>query len=220
MLSALNHIHNRRAALRSDIDMIAHFEEWEESCVPSYCHRNLAAAYVSWWRLYRAVALARRHRPDAHSVLDFGASVGELARLLPASIARYDFVEAHDQAARYVLANVRSARRCALAEIAPDSYHWIFAIDALEHNENYAELLAKLARGLAPGGILILSGPTENWLYRVGRRIAGFGGHYHTTTIYAIEQAASAVLRQRDISVIVPGLPLFRLSAWSRRELP
>lgn len=216
MLSALKHVQARRNALCHDIDTIAHFEEWEESCVPSYCHPNLAAAYVSWWRLYRAVALARRHCPAGRAALDFGASVGELARLLPATIGRYDFIEEHDQAARYVLANIKSAHRRDLADIAPGAYDWIFAVDALEHNENYAELLAQLARGLAPGGILILSGPTENWLYRLGRRIAGFGGHYHTTTIYAIEQAASTLLTLRGVSTIVPGLPLFRLSAWSR----
>ncbi len=216
MLSALYHIHARRNALRSDIDTIAHFEQWEESCVPSYCHSNLAAAYVSWWRLYRAVALARRHCPLGRTVLDFGASVGELARLLPATIERYDFIEAHDQAARYVLSHVASARRRDLSDIAPGAYDWIFAIDALEHNENYAELLAMLAQGLAPSGIIVLSGPTENRLYRLGRRIAGFGGHYHTTTIYAIERAASAIVKLRGVSTIVPGLPLFRLSAWSR----
>ncbi|MGH6894513.1 MAG: class I SAM-dependent methyltransferase [Dongiaceae bacterium] len=216
MLSALSHVHARRGALRREIDAVAHFEEWEESCVPSYCHPNLAAAYVSWWRLYRAVALAHRHCPAGRAALDFGASVGELARLLPTQIGRYDFIEGHDKAASYVLSNVTRAQRRDLANIATAAYDWIFAIDALEHNENYAELLTQLAHGLMPGGVLILSGPTENCLYRLGRRIAGFGGHYHMTTIYAIEQAVAATLVRRGVSVIVPGLPLFRLSAWSR----
>jgi len=216
MISALRHIHARRHALLGEIDTVRHFEAWEESCVPSYCHPNLLAAYVSWWRLYRAVALAKRHCPAGRSVLDFGSSVGELARLLPAAIDSYDFVESHEAAARVLLSGSPRARRRNLAEEDSDLYDWIFAVDSLEHNEDYADLLSILARKLAPGGVLILSGPTENWLYRLGRLLAGFAGHYHKTTIYHIEEAASAHLRRRGLSIIIPGLPLFRLSAWSR----
>jgi 2-polyprenyl-3-methyl-5-hydroxy-6-metoxy-1,4-benzoquinol methylase len=217
VIGALQHIHARRHALLGRIDTVGHFEQWEESCVPSYCHPNLAAAYVSWWRLYRAVALARRHCPAGRTVLDFGASVGELARLLPATIGAYDFVESHEAAARLLMSGMPHARRRTLADGEPRSYDWIFAIDSLEHNENYADLLEALAGKLTPGGVLVLSGPTENWLYRLGRTVAGFAGHYHKTTIFHIEEAAGRHLMRRGLSIIIPGLPLFRLSAWSRR---
>ena len=216
MIAALRHIHSRRHALIQEIDTVRHFETWEESCVPSYCHPNLLAAYVSWWRLYRAVALASRHCPRGRTVLDFGSSVGELARLLPPTIETYDFVEMHDAAAQVLTSGIPHARRRTLAEGDCGPYDWIFAVDSLEHNDNYADLLAALARKLTPDGVLILSGPTENWLYRLGRAVAGFAGHYHKTTIYEIEAAAGAVLRRRGLSVIAPGLALFRLSAWSR----
>jgi 2-polyprenyl-3-methyl-5-hydroxy-6-metoxy-1,4-benzoquinol methylase len=216
--STLRHIRTRRAALQREIETATHFEEWEESCVPSYCHPNPLAALVSWWRLYRAVGMAKRHCPEGRRALDFGASVGELARLLPEAVG-YDFVEAHDKAASYLMSQLPQAQRRDLASIMPRAYDWIFAIDSLEHNDNYASLLAALAQGLAPGGVLVLSGPTENWLYKLGRRIAGFGGHYHKTTIYHIEDAARAAgLERCGLSVILPGLPLFRLSAWSLRS--
>lgn len=215
MISALRHIHARRDALLQEIDTVRHFEAWEESCVPSYCHPNLLAAYVSWWRLYRAVALAKQHCPEGRTVLDFGSSVGELARLLPSTITSYDFVEMHDAAAEVLMSGTRHARRRNLAERDCGPYDWIFAVDSLEHNDNYADLLAVLARKLNPCGVLILSGPTESWLYRLGRAVAGFAGHYHKTTIYQIEGAASALLRRRGLSIIAPGLALFRLSAWS-----
>jgi 2-polyprenyl-3-methyl-5-hydroxy-6-metoxy-1,4-benzoquinol methylase len=219
VLSAIGHIQARRSALRQAIDIDAHFQQWEESCVPSYCHRNPLAAYVSWWRLFAAARLARKHCPDARRALDFGASVGELGRLLGPRVA-YEYVEAHEDAAAFLQAQLPQARRRSLEALVPGAYDWIFAIDALEHNEDYAGLLDRLATALSPRGVLVLSGPTENRLYRFGRRIAGFDGHYHTTTIFHIEAAAAQRLRRRDLVTIVPGLRLFRLTAWSSASAP
>ena len=216
MLSQFKHIHTRRADLRRGIDVDGAFEAWEETCVPSYCHSNLLAAYVSWWRLFGAVAIAQRNRPGARRALDFGSSVGELGHLLANSAVRYEFIEADAAAASFLKSRLPDAVQCSL-ENAPDaSYDWVFAIDSLEHNDDYAALLARLAAKLAPEGILVLSGPTENRLYRLGRRIAGFDSHYHVTTIYHIEKAAETLLTKRDSATILPAVPLFRISVWSR----
>ena len=213
VFSALRHIHERRDRLQRELGVQAEFQAWEESCVPSYCHPNLAAAYLSWWRLYAAVALATRQaRFDA--VLDFGAAVGELRRLLPASLGRYDFIEQNDRAARYLNEQFAGARRETLDSAPAGGYSCIFALDALEHNTDFAPLLARLAGKLAPDGVFILSGPTENRLYHLGRRIAGFDAHYHETNIYAIEVAARACMTRIDLRQLPPLLPLFRLSAW------
>ena len=203
----LRHIIERRAALES-IDVVQEFASWEESCVPSYVHRNPLAAFVAWWRLFRAVDLANRYAPGRRA-LDFGSSVGELAKLIPH--AEYEFVESHDAAA--AIASKHGTRRT-LETLG--TYDWIFALDSLEHNENYPELLVKLSDHLSSDGVLILSGPTENWLYRFGRKISGFSGHYHTTNIYAIEESARKVLQCVCVSKIIPGMSLFRLSVWAR----
>ena len=217
MYSALRHIHSRRAELTRDIDVVAAFEQWEESCVPSYCHRNLLAAYVSWWRLFRALDLARKHRPNGGVSLDFGSSVGELGHLLEDTGCRYDFIEANEQAAALLQRRLPKAFRRTLDDVPRGAYDWVFAIDSLEHNDDYSGLLKRLANALSPNGIMVISGPTENWLYRLGRGIAGFNGHYHTTTIFEIERAAQSVLRHLDTVSILPGLPLFRLSAWTTK---
>ena len=53
------------------------------------------------------------------------------------------------------------------------SFDIIYALDVLEHIndlEPYVTLFSKL---LVPGGTVIISGPTENIFYKIGRKIAG-----------------------------------------------
>ncbi len=217
MLDQLNYIRGRRATLKSEIDLKATFEQWEESCVPSYCHPNWLAAYVSWQRLFKAVELAKKNHPQPRRILDFGSSVGELGQLLRDENATYEFIEQDPQAASYLASQLPTATRQTLEQAPDDSYDWVFAIDSLEHNENYAELLEQIAHKLTPVGILILSGPTENQLYRLGRKVAGFTGDYHAANIYDIERAATQFLERRDGLTIFPALKLFSLSVWSAR---
>lgn len=218
MLSEINHIRNRRADLRRDINVVETFEVWEESCVPSYCHSNLLAAYISWIRLFKATKLARSIVPSPARILDFGSSVGELGHLVSKQGANYEFVENDEHSVEYLQNRLPLARRVALESATDGAYDLIFAIDSLEHNDNYAELLEILVTKLSPGGCLILSGPTENALYRLGRRIAGFDGHYHETTIYAIETVAHRLLIRHAVCSVLPFAPLFRISAWVRTK--
>jgi len=213
MMANLAHVAQRRKILREATKYGSDFELWEESCVPSYCHPNPLAAYVSWLRLYAAAAMARRFKRGAARALDFGSSVGELAHLLPKE-TRYEFIEMHEPAAKFLSDQLPHAKRVTLEGAQDGAYDVIFAIDSLEHNDNYRELLGALVGKLAPGGVLILSGPTESWLYRLGRKIARFDGHYHETNIHAIEQEAARLLKRRAVRQILPGATLFRITAW------
>lgn len=87
---------------------------------------------------------------------------------------------------------------------------------SLEHNANFAEILNILTRSLADRGRLILSGPTENFLYRLGRRVAGFSGEYHKVTISEIEQATRRELFLTSRRLAPFGLPLFAVSVWRK----
>lgn len=213
ILAKLRHIHARRKHLARDLSLASQFEAWEETCVPSYCHRNLAAAYLSWWRLYSAVALAERYA-EWDALLDFGAAIGELRQLLPRNIGRYDFIEQNDMAARYLLRQAPDAHRQTLTSAPAAGYSCVFALDALEHNRDYEVLLVELAQKLRPGGVLVISGPTESWLYKLGRRIAGFDADYHQTNIYEIEVAAQRLTECVGRRNLPPIVPLFRLSVW------
>lgn len=209
-------IQKRRRELSRHFDVVRQFEVLEESCVPSYVHGNMAAAAVSWWRLAAAARLYRRYG-GAGTILDFGAGTGEIHHLLETPGA-YHFVEGNDLLAGALQSFIPSAMRQDLASLPAESFDVVLALDSLEHNDDIAVLVASLFAALRPGGVLILSGPTENWLYRLGRRLAGFSGHYHTTTIAHIEAAMAPHARLRQvISLPLPGLSLFRVSAWTKK---
>jgi len=218
MLSTINHIRTRRSDLKNEIDLARTFEEWEETCVPSYCHKNWLAAYVSWKRLFKSVKLANQCRPNPTRVLDFGSSVGELGHLLKPLCANYEYVEQDEAASKYLSSRLPHATRTALEEAEDGSYDWIFAIDSLEHNDNFEELVEILSNKLTENGIFILSGPTENKLYKLGRRIAGFSGDYHKTNIYDIEDACRNYYRQVKGCEIMPGMPLFSVTVWEKKK--
>jgi len=209
-------VRGRRAALAAHFDVKRQFEEIEESCVPSYVHGNLAAAGVSWWRLILAARLYRKHA-DGGTVLDFGAASGELAHFLGGGVD-YHFVEQDELLAEALGTFVPQAAREYSDKLESGKFDAIFALDSLEHNDDVAAILDVLKAALRPGGLLILSGPTENWLYRLGRRLAGFSGHYHTTTIYDIERLTGERfdLVARRIAPFAP-LPLFSVSVWRRK---
>ncbi len=217
MISQFRHIRERRSTLLHTIDVERAFDQWKETCVPSYCHSNPAAAYVSWMRLFAAAELADECTGTQKRVLDFGSSVGELRHLLK-NAESYEFIEQDEAAASVLKSQSPDATHVTLENAEEGAYDMVFAIDALEHNENFAELVGRLSRLVAPNGVFILSGPTENGLYRLGRRIAGFSGDYHFTTIYDIEKAAEQHLTRAGVKTVPFGIPLFRITAWRRHQ--
>jgi hypothetical protein len=214
ILNPIAHVMARRRALRARFDVARQLEQLEETCVLSYLHRNPAAAAVAWWRLFAAARFHRRYAAPG-PVLDFGAACGELRHLLPPAVP-YDFVEADPEMARVLAELHPTATRRILAELPADRYAAVFALDSLEHNLDVGTLLDRLVASLAPGAVLILSGPTENRLYRLGRRLAGFTGLSHVTTIHHIEAAVAARLNLVHRRNVPLGLPLFSVSTWAR----
>jgi SAM-dependent methyltransferase len=209
-------IRTRRAELRRRLAVSHTFEELEESCVPSYLHRNLAAAGVAWLRLLTAAQMYRRFAPPG-PVLDFGAATGEIFHLLERR-PPYSFCELNDVLAQALVEMNPAATRLRLEALPPAAFSAVFALDSLEHNEDVAPLLDALGATLQPQGVLILSGPTENRLYRLGRRLAGFSGHYHKTNIHHLEELAAARLRLVHRTRVPFGAPLFSVSVWGRMD--
>ncbi len=192
-------------------------DAFEESCLPSYCHPNLLSAAVSWWRLSVAADLLRRYA-EPGPILDFGASTGEVAHLL-GKPSGYHFVEGDEKLATALVEWNSGAVRERLETLGNERFAAVLALDSLEHNDDLPALVTPLVTSLRPGAVLIVSGPTESALYRLGRRISGFSGHYHKQTVYDVEAAVAARLTMQHVKNIPPLAALFRLSVWRKERV-
>lgn len=203
-------------------------EASDESAVPSYTHWNPTIR----WLMFRRLEVVRRMtlaglselRPGrGGAVLDFGCGVG---MLVPVLAPRLETLFVCDEQ----LDPVRATAKCfgaenvvalepeALADRIPDaSLDVVIAADVLEHVDGLARLVDFFGRKLRPDGILIVSGPTENLAYRIGRWIAGFSGEYHVRSVFDVE---SEIRRGRFAMEAVRTLPvlprLFRITRWRR----
>ena len=105
-------------------------------------------------------------------------------------------------------------------QIGDSSLDVVIAADVLEHVEKLSDTAWLFRRKLRRDGALIISGPTENLAYRLGRWVAGFSGEYHLRSVFHVEDAirrAGFVLEQFR-TLPSPLLPaLFRVTLWRPR---
>ena len=189
---------------------------FDEMALPSYTHSNRAMAWLFWKRLDVAFGLAGDL--NGRSVLDFGCGGAVSFRRLAERGCRITGCDRDAQAlAREVCRRLGLQAEIVadLDELAGRSFDLILALDVLEHVDDLSGYLRRFAGLLAPGGRLVVSGPTENLLYRLGRRLAGFSGHYHVRNIYDIEKGLRAAgFRNLAVRALYRPFPLFRVSSW------
>ena len=211
-ISDVTYIRKRRKELKGLMSNF--FNDLSESCIPSYCHSNRLASFVAWNRLFIARNYHRKYSTGS-LVLDFGAGSGELGHLL-SPINEYSFIEELDELAYFINRSNPSSNRAHLDSLDREKYDAIFCLDSLEHNSDYPTLIDKLLISLKPSGVFIISGPTENSLYKLGRKISGFKGDYHETNIFSIENYLKVHLKKIDICFAPFRLPLFSISVWEK----
>lgn len=182
-----------------------------------YTHRLALARAIFWSRLVNVYDLleSRHHRRE--KILDFGGGSGVFLKALCGYFEQVDMIDldpsdARRIAARYGLDNVRIIEADVASRRIGRSYDVITALDVLEHFRDLAVPIAFIRRHLKPGGHLIVSLPTENRLYELGRRVIRKTkprDHFHASpdVIAALCRSGFRVRERR----LVPGLAFFRL---------
>src|SRR5262245_47926070 len=198
--------------------------EAAEMAVPSYCHLNPLIRWLFWRRLDQAWRLADVRPGEA--VFDFGIGSGVLLPSLQPLARRVAGSDLHLAPAREMAGHIGLCvvlvETGVLAKwVAANAgrFDCVFALDVLEHVETaeLRELSGHFRQLLGPNGRLIVSGPTETFAYRVGRKLAGFRNDYHHRTVYDIDDE----LRRgwhREAAVVAPPWPLPRAFLISRYQ--
>lgn len=160
----------------------------DEMAIPSYVHPNAAIRWLMW-RRYRAVA-GLLDLPDGAEVLDFGCGVGLFLPTLVANSRRTYAIDLFPQYAQLLAAKEDLAVTFLtnLEQVPDGSLDAITSTDVLEHVDDPEAIGRIFLQKLRPGGRVVISGPTESFLYRIGRTVAGFGGKggYHKTNVDAL----------------------------------
>ncbi|MEE2787737.1 MAG: class I SAM-dependent methyltransferase [Myxococcota bacterium] len=165
-------------------------EDRDEMAIPSYTHKNPALRWMAWRRvelMQKAFAkVAKKHRNGSGlHVMDFGCGCGVLFPVESKNAAKVYGVDLEVRPGRllverYNLDNVEVIHPDEAEQTIPEgSLDVIVAGEVLEHVPSIPDTLDFFKRLLKPGGQLLISLPTENRLYQLGRKIAGFHGHYH-----------------------------------------
>ncbi len=207
------HIKKRVGALKQYFKIDEEFPILEESCIPSYCHKRWFLAWVAWWRLIKAVRLLRKYKPETKAILDFGSGCGEFFHFV-GEPCQYSFVERNQFLKPFLLQQIPSAREIQFSDLKHDPQEVIIALDSLEHNKDPEYIIREFALCLKPGGIVIMSGPTENLIYKVGRWLSGFTGHYHRITVHSLEKIFQKYFKRKKVVSGPFFLPIFRISVW------
>lgn len=192
---------------------------FDEAALPSYTHSNQLMSFLFWKRVESALRMGGDMKNC--EVLDFGCGGAVTFKYFhdnKCSITGCEnqFLELTKQVCDHF--NIKATLLDDVFE-ANEQYDRIFALDVLEHIDDLERYIEKLKLLMKDNGQIIVSGPTENYLYKIGRAMAGFSGHYHVRNIYQIETALQEIgLRRIRRRSLYPIIPFFRISLWEKNE--
>lgn len=208
-----------RSAIRKVLEE-AECGRFDESGFPAYSHPNRLINWLFWQRLPTAMTFIEKNAPY-ENVLDFGCGGGVMLPFLAqhsTQITAIDIdllplesVKKHIPLPRNV--RVLDANQTLLSHLAPKSFDLINALDVLEHVDDFPRTLNELLNLIKPGGRLVVSGPTENMLYQIGRKLAGpeYSGEYHKRSIVDIRREVTRLTHIRQIATLYWPVSLFEV---------
>ncbi len=194
----------------------------DEHGFPAYAHGNPLINWWFWKRLHMAMSYVEAGAPYDRA-MDFGCGSGVMLPFLAEHsrqvvAADIDLVPLENMKRHVPMpanVGVRDASPRSMEDLPAASFDLILALDVLEHVKDLPGTVTMLLRLLKPGGQLVISGPTENALYRLGRRLAGpeYSGDYHERGIGEIRRELSRKTRIIQIATLYWPIPLFQIFA-------
>jgi 2-polyprenyl-3-methyl-5-hydroxy-6-metoxy-1,4-benzoquinol methylase len=193
-------------------------ESVDEAAFPAYAHGNFFIDRLFWGRLrvVEEYLLPKRKDGETLEVLDFGCGSGVMSYALAEAGYNVTMTDIDPRPLEYMKENIDFPKNTIWAnayELHDRKFDFIIALDVLEHVDDVESEILSLGKMLKKDGELIVSGPTENKLYHLGRRLAGkrFTGHYHKTTIDDIRDVCKGSMNVADIATLYPVFPLFKV---------
>jgi 2-polyprenyl-3-methyl-5-hydroxy-6-metoxy-1,4-benzoquinol methylase len=189
-----------------------------ESAYPVDTSSSGLAKWLGWSRLEHAQRLAGTQRRNR--ALDVGAGLGTMLPFLAKQCHHVDAIDLDPDLTVFMLDQTSLPNVIVGRKIPNDAdpYDLVTVLDVLEHVPDQAELYAQLLAATSVGGRWVISGPTENWLYRGLRRVSGTSGEGHVRTVYDVFKGVPPQMTLQQ-SVRLPfgsPVPLFVVASFDR----
>lgn len=191
----------------------------DEAALPAYAHKNILIDYLFWKRIQVAFNYSQTDR-TSKKILDFGCGSGVLTYLLANNGHEVTSTDIEFSPLCLVKEKIKFPSNITFiegdiisGELKNNSFDIIYALDVLEHIENLTEYIQLFENLLTQNGVIIISGPTENVFYKIGRKFAGekFTGDYHVTDISSIKKEFKKFLKVKTLKKLYPPVNLFEL---------
>jgi len=190
----------------------------DEQAIPSYLHQNPLVSFTFWKRLQIAAQICAL--TPMENVLDFGCGAGALfpffAKESNGTVYAHDVDKNAIKLAQDHANNLENkvgkkifeilTEKTQLDKIPASSLDAIVALDVLEHVEDLDKLLTQFYTWLRPSGQLIVSSPTESWLYKFTRKFGSdhYHGHTHLRGAKDIKESLGKVFKVETVARLYP----------------
>lgn len=196
----------------------------DEAAFPAYSHKNPLINWLFWQRLHKVITHIENNQYE--NILDFGCGSGVMLPFLSNISKQVIAIDVDllpiQSVQKYIpISNnvqIKDATKINITDLPKDSFDLIIALDVLEHVQDLPKTLSELFTLLKPNGQLIVSGPTENILYQIGRKIAGpeYSGAYHERGIAEIKDEIKKIAHIHHIATLYQPIPLFEIFSASK----
>ena len=167
----------------------------EDQAIPAYLEGNFFSRWFFWKRIETCFKYIEQLDFE-QTCIDFGCGSGLMIPVLSTKLSKIYAIDLKLKPAINfvdIWKKENAGNNCEIlfsqnipCSIQNETVDLILALDVLEHIDSLDEIIDIFHTLLSKKGRLIISGPTENAWYKIGRKIVGFSGHYHVRNIFDI----------------------------------
>jgi 2-polyprenyl-3-methyl-5-hydroxy-6-metoxy-1,4-benzoquinol methylase len=181
----------------------------DEQGLPSYTNPNPLMRWLTWKRVEVLLSEINSQNLEKGRALDFGCGYGVFLTYLNQSVKHtiafdLNILELKKMGMKLGWNRISFLDDFSKLASMKKSFDLVLASEVLEHVENLENTIKIFSDLLTDEGVLLVSGPTENILYQIGRKLAGYSGEYHVRNIYHIKEVLARYFDIKVVGIIIP----------------
>ena len=190
----------------------------------TYSSDNFWVQVIFESRLWRVFEHLKNHQSRGR-VLDIGCGEGLLLLNMANLFNKCVGIDLHTEAAEKFVADFKLPNVSLMqgefreAVLESNSFDVVTATDVLEHVWDLPSFIKRVKEILKPGGLFLITIPSENFFYRIGRKVFGFSQNHNSCPhLHNAEQIISVLKKEFEIVEKEYVRINFLSNLWHKRE--